>query len=46
MIFLDFHHLGAFFVRNYRIFHHAPPPPFEGATMDSKLENVGPMLYA
>ena len=40
MISFDFHHLGAFFRPELS---HFPPcsPSFEGAILDSKLENVG-----
>ena len=43
MISFDFHHLGAFFRPELSRY---PPcsPSFEGAILDSKLENVGPML--
>ena len=43
MISFDFHHLGAFFGLESSRF---PPcsPSFEGAILDSKLENVGPTL--
>ena len=43
MISFDFHHLGAFFRPELSRF---PPclPSFEGAILDSKLENVGPTL--
>ena len=43
MISFDFHHLGAFF---RPVLSRFPPcsHSFEGAILDSKLENVGPTL--